>query len=613
MCGILGEFGNKTTPKSVFYQLLSLSKNRGPDMVGYENYPNIQFGFNRLSIIDISDKANQPIKSPSGRYFILCNGEIINFRILKKELELKSSDLRSTSDIEILSLSLDKWGINKTLKKIRGMFALAIFDDLNKKLFLARDPAGIKPLYVGKTKKGIIFASQYDQIFKHEWFKNNRSINNNSLSEYLKMGYIPSPLAFFKNSWMVGPGEVYEIDLNQKINISSFYSYEDSNDYEELDKETLNIVENKLISFLQDYLESDVPIATFLSGGIDSTLLNSLLSTKINNLKAYTFSDNINGFDESENAKKIANHLKIKHEVENFKDLNINRLINDHFYSFSEPFADYSSLPIFKICQIASASHKVMISGDGADELFWGYTRFIKTVDHKNWFKYNPLTRRLFSGLLRRTGRKISSGIECKDISQWVFEMMGPFNSDRLEELLPGFEYSEKTIDLYSIPHNNISSVDLLKWQKKTEFYGHMQRRLLKVDRASMWNGVEVRVPYLDQRLIDLSLKIKPSLGIKHRNTKYLLKKILYNYVPKSKLNKEKQGFEINLADILRKELKEEVQDLLLSKNSNCSNMLNQDVIDINVNKFMKKENDNTWQIWALFSLEKFLKVHNSF
>ena len=133
MCGILGEFGNKTTPKSVFYQLLSLSKNRGPDMVGYENYPNIQFGFNRLSIIDISDKANQPIKSPSGRYFILCNGEIINFRILKKELELKSSDLRSTSDIEILSLSLDKWGINKTLKKIRGMFALAIFDDLNKK------------------------------------------------------------------------------------------------------------------------------------------------------------------------------------------------------------------------------------------------------------------------------------------------------------------------------------------------------------------------------------------------------------------------------------------------------------------------------------------------
>ena len=613
MCGIFGEIGTELTSKKSFDEMLYLSKKRGPDMDGYYRDEDIQFGFNRLSIIDVSINGNQPLKSPSGRYVIICNGEIVNFKSIQQKLSIKNNMLRSNSDIEILSHALEIWGISKLHKEIRGMFSLAIFDRLEKKLSLSRDPAGIKPLYYAKTRFGVIFASQYDQIFKHDWFKNKKSINITALSEYFKLGYIPSPLALFENSYLLGPGEICIIDNNYNTKISSFYNYDDLSSLDETKLSTIHKVENSIESYISEYLQSDAPIASFLSGGVDSSLLNSLISKKIKNFKAFTISEKHNGINESTYAKQIADHLEIGHHIEDFSDKSLNKWIDNHFKSFSEPFADFSSLPSFKICEIASSSYKVMIAGDGGDELFWGYTRFLKTVDHKNWFKYHPFIRRIISGILRKTGKKISSGIECNDLETWIFEMMGPFNSDRLKYLLPDFKYSKSTRDLYKIPSENISAIDLLKWQKKTEFLGHMQRRLLKVDRTSMWHGIEVRVPYLDQRLLDLSLKIKPSLGIEHREPKYLLKEILYEHVPKNKLFQGKQGFSIDLAKILRNDLKEEVQDLLHSKNTSLSSILNQKFIQRSVEDYMNNENNNSWEIWALYAFEKFRISHDLF
>ena len=611
MCGILGEFGSELTSKNSFIDILFLSRNRGPDMKGYYRNKNIQFGFNRLSILDITQNGNQPIESPSGRYVIVCNGEILNYKKLVRLLNINKKSLRSGVDIEVVGHALDFWGFKKTLKNLVGMFALAVFDKHEKKLFLARDAAGIKPLYCASTNNGFIFASQYDQIFKHPWFKDKKEININAISDYLKLGYIPSSSALFNNSWLVGPGEYYCININSKFEIFKYFNFNETDEYGELEITSelkLNNIFNKI---MPDYINSDVPVGTFLSGGIDSPLINSIISEETKDLSAYTISSTHSNIDESINAQKIAKHLKIKHKIENFNESNINSWINNHFEAFSEPFSDYSSLPMFMVSKSASSSFKVMIAGDGADEIFWGYPRYLNTIDHKKWFNYPIVMRRILAYFLRKRGITISSGIESKNIENWVFERMGPFYSQDVEKLIPDYCFSQNTKKLYNIPFKNNNPRNLLKWLRKNDFYGHMQRRLLKVDRASMSNGIEVRVPFLDQRVIDFALRIIPSLGIEHRDPKILLKKNLYKYLPEHLLLENKQGFSVDIEKILRSDLKEEVQDTLHSKNLFASNIINSKIIKSNLIDYMEERHNNSWEIWTLFALNKFATVHH--
>ena len=214
MCGLLGEFGKIQSPKREFDSLLKLSEKRGPDMIGYYNNlkgkkdetPFLQFGFNRLSILDLTRNANQPIISKSNKYVVMCNGEISNYMKLKRDMGLKTKDLRSSSDTEILSHAFDYYGIKNTIKRLNGMYAMVVYDLINHNIFLIRDPAGIKPLYFAQTKFGWIFASQYNQIFKHLWFKSDIQVNIKSLTDYLRLGYIPAPSALFEKSWMIEPG-----------------------------------------------------------------------------------------------------------------------------------------------------------------------------------------------------------------------------------------------------------------------------------------------------------------------------------------------------------------------------------------------------------------------
>ena len=527
MCGIIGEFGKTITPKSVFLELQKLSTKRGSDMKGYFCNENIQFGFNRLSIIDTTKNGNQPISSPSGRYLILCNGEIVNFNELIDYLRIKPNALRSKSDTEVVAHAIDNWGIEKTLEQIRGMFAISIFDNHESKLYLVRDPAGIKPLYCAKTNEGWIFASQYDQIFKHSWFSKTKKVNIHALSEYFQLGYIPAPNALYMNSWMIEPGFYYVIDMNFNLEKIPYYSIDDNiQNFEENSNVTVDKLNESLISVFPDYIHSDVPIGTFLSGGIDSPLIASIISKKVPDLKAYTISSMHSDIDESNYAGKIANHLRLDHHIEPFSFSDVTRWLDNHFLAYSEPFSDFSSLPTYLICQQASKHYKVILSGDGGDELFWGYGRFLSTVAVMNWFRYPVLMRRIGAALIRRIKRyRFGSGIEAKTIGNWVFERHGPHYSNQVKELIPDFCFSESTTSLYDSPLPLDGPIKLLKWLRKNEFYGHMQRRLLKMDRASMAHGLEVRLPFLDTRIIDFSNQVTPSLGIEHEEPKILLKK----------------------------------------------------------------------------------------
>ena len=618
MCGLLGEFGKIITSKNQFTDLLGYSRQRGPDMIGYYNnqenrpdqVPSVQFGFNRLAILDLRKNANQPIVSKSKRFVVMCNGEITNYLKLKREMSLKEKDLRSSSDTEILCHALDYYGLRNTIDRINGMYALAIYDLKNHKLYLIRDPAGIKPLYFARTKFGWIFASQYNQIFKHLWFKTELKINQEALADYLRLGYIPAPSALFEDSWMIHPGSILTINSDLNSYSEQYHKLEDNGKLLENDEYTLESLSTVLNDTFPDYIHSDVPIGSFLSGGVDSPIVNAILSKSCKRLSAFTISAENLGFDESIQAEKISKHLGIEHHIKTLDGNKILNIIDDHFSAFSEPFSDYSSIPTYIICNEASEHYKVMLSGDGGDELFWGYPRFLSVIDYQNWFHYPKSFRLLWASLLRRFGMQISSCIEYDNISEWVFERQSPIWFSQVKKLMPDAQNSFTTKQLYIIPDSINNSKDMLHWLRINEFYGHMQRVLLKVDRASMANSIEVRVPFLDRRVIDFSSTISPELGLIHRKPKYLLKNILNNYVPEKFYLQHKQGFSFNLVDLLNNELKEDFQDTLMSKDLFGYEYIDSNRIhDMVSNYYSGKGNINEWGMWTLYSLQKWANL----
>tara|TARA_B100001248_G_scaffold261173_1_gene251458 strand:- start:270 stop:2138 length:1869 start_codon:yes stop_codon:yes gene_type:complete len=618
MCGFIGEFGNSQSPKNEFNSLLKLSSNRGPDMVGYyNNYdikkdegPFIQFGFNRLSILDLSENANQPIISKSKRYVVMFNGEITNYLKLKREMGLKSKDLRTNSDTEVLCHAFDHFGIRDAINRINGMYAIVIYDLIKHIIYLIRDPAGIKPLYFAKTKFGWIFASQYNQIFKHFWFKSDLQINKESLSDYLRLGYIPAPSALFKKSWMLQPGTCLTINSELNAHLQQYHTLIDKCEYNETDNATTEKLSNILNNTFIDYVHSDVPIGSFLSGGVDSPVVNAVLRKLGHKMNAFTISTKYLGIDESKNAKMISKYLGIEHDTKTLHWEEIPSIIDNHFSAFSEPFSDYSSIPTYLICKEASKYYKVLLSGDGGDELFWGYTRFASVMDYEKWFKYPKSLRLIWAGILRRLGNKVSSCIEFDSIEDWVFERQSPIWGSKIKELMPEASHSFYTKKLYTIPSSVKTSKDLLIWLRKNEFYGHLQRVLLKVDRASMAHGIEVRVPFLDRRVIDFCSLISPELGISHNDTKYLLKKIFKIYLPENYRLKYKQGFSFDLKRLLKNELKEDFSDTLMSKNLFGNEVIDSNIVHKMVVDFYKEKGAmNEWGLWTLYSLQKWAKL----
>lgn len=618
MCGLLGEFGLSHSPKNEFYSILKLSARRGPDMIGYYNNlkektdgePFLQLGFNRLSILDLTNNANQPIVSKSNRYVVMCNGEITNYLSLKREMGLKPKNLRSTSDTEVLCHAFDHYGIKGAIERINGMYAIVVYDLTSHQLFLIRDPAGIKPLYFARTNNGWIFASQYDQIFKHMWFKSNRQISTDSLTDFIRLGYIPAPSALFERSWMLQPGSFLTINSEFSAHTQQYHIINDKLEFLETDQSTQDRLAHVLDDTFVDYVHSDVPLGSFLSGGVDSPLVNAVLSKLGYKMRTFSISTQYLGIDESEKARKISKYLKLDHNIEPLGGDRIRDIIDDHFYAFSEPFSDYSSIPTYILCNKASKYYKVLLSGDGGDELFWGYTRFLSVLDYKNWFKYPKYSRLIWAGLLRRLGNKVSSCIEFDKIEDWVFDRQSPIKRTQVQKLMPDIMHSFSAERLYNIPSSIKTSKEILLWLRKNEFYGHMQRVLLKVDRASMAHGIEVRIPFLDKRIIDFCSFISPELGIRHRETKYLLKNLLKTLIPEKYFLQYKQGFSFDLSSLLKNELKEDFLDTLKSQNLFGDQYIDSKVINEMINEFYEGRGiTNEWGLWTLYSLQKWASL----
>lgn len=540
MCGFLGEysFNNNLSDTKSFTELLSLSKHRGPDSTNINTGENYRLGFNRLALLDLSAAGEQPKKSPSQRYHLVYNGEVYNFKELIVKYGLQN--LHSTSDTEVVLHLLDKIGVEETVNVLNGMFAIAIIDTEKNELYITRDFAGIKPLYFGVNDSGVVFASQFDQVFKHAWFKNELKLQPEVVQEYFAFGYMAAPNSIYENIFQIKPGELVKIcgkGKTIKKNIVQFPKETSLNS--NYDIENLKLTLKKSVKL---QLNTERSLASFLSGGVDSSLVSSYAKEQKDDIQAFTLKVNDKKHNESEYAASYAQHLNINHEIVTVDKKVLLLIIEEHFKAFNEPFGDYSSIPTYLVTKKASQYHTAMLSGDGGDELFWGYPRMYDLLRKSRWFKMQPFVRK---NLVRITNRlKITNTYApfAKDLEtfwrDWHVKLPRQLLSSAFD-----VGFSKEINALYRIDkkYNKKQIQHFLRWN---EFYGHLQRILIKVDRTSMKNSLEVRVPLLDKNVIEESWDVFfPIDGL--TDLKKPLKELLLKKIPPDLIMEKKKGFSV--------------------------------------------------------------------
>lgn len=412
MCGIAGYFEGKNISKiqnlNIAKNIIATLKHRGPDHEGIfflENH-GITFLHQRLAIIDLSIDANQPMESNSGRFITTFNGEIYNYLELKNELVSLGNNFLTSSDTEVLLTSLDQWGLDIALNKFIGMFAFAIYDKKFKELTLIRDRFGEKPIYYSNLNDNLVFGSELKALKAHpSWVG---SIDEDSLNSYLKYSYVPSPKSIYKNVYKVNPGTYIKFKIinnkSKEILQKKWYNLNScSNSFKGTYQEALDQTEVLLNKSINYQKTSDVPIGVFLSGGIDSTLVSSMMqNNSISKIKTFTLGYNDKLYDESVFAKKIANHLGTDHSEWILSENEVVNYISGMSRVYDEPFADSSQVPTYLISKLARQKVKVILTGDGGDELFGGYNRYVYAPKILKLKKYPFILRKIISIMISK-------------------------------------------------------------------------------------------------------------------------------------------------------------------------------------------------------------------
>ena len=611
MCGIFGEFNFKKqlTNKSTFFDLLKLSKNRGPDNQGYyTNGSFLQFGFNRLRVLDLTESGDQPIFSQSKRYLMVYNGEIYNHSKLRSILETNGFKFNGLGDSEVLINCFQYYGIMKTLELIDGMFAIALFDNSKKKIHLIRDFAGIKPLHYGFNKSTIIFASQYNQVVRHPEFSNN-SYNSGVLKLYLSQQFIPPSIGLVKNTYQVSPGEIITFDLSGVKSSKRYWVFPKKNSPTIFsEKKAINKIESSLNYSVKNQMHSDVPLGVLLSSGIDSTLISILAKKNTEEeLNAFTIGSNSKTHDESNDARKYAETLNLKHYIEKLDSGIVSGIMSEIDDSITEPFADISLIPTQYISKIAKRNVTVALSGDGADELFFGYEKFDSIVKNFRIQSLPYLLKYFIYGIDKVfwNNSHINSNSLFDSCGDAHFHLQRRFKSNLLDDIFPDL-IDNKIPDAFNIyDYNNPSNKrELLHSMRYAEFYGMMQKTLRKVDIASMHNSLELRVPFLSKFFLETSLKIDPLLNFKNNSeNKTILRKVISMNYKNLHLQQKKKGFSVPMTKWLRKGLKKKFTEVLMDQNLIDHFGLNKFKLENLLNDHMEKRKDNKWPMFTIYSL----------
>ncbi len=597
--------------KAILARMCGIIRHRGPDDQGVMVKTGVALGMRRLSIIDLVS-GNQPMSGENGSVTIVFNGEIYNFQELKPNLESRGHTFHTHSDTEAIVHAYEEFG-PECLKDLRGMFAFAIWDDKARTLFIARDRAGKKPLYYTTTPNGtFVFGSELKALLEHSDVE--REINAEALDAYFTLGYVPDPLSIFRNIQKLPPGH-YLTFINGQVTVKQYWDFEFKSGESRNEDDYLDELRALLDESVRLRLISDVPLGAFLSGGIDSSTVVGLMARNMGQpVKTFSIGFHEDSYNELKYARLTAERFGTDHH-EFFVTPDICEVVDELVWHFDEPFADSSAIPTYMVSKLARDHVTVVLSGDGGDELFAGYTRY--AVERKRG-GFERLPKPLREGVMRPLsqrlphatwGRNYLHNVSLDPISRYldsvsVFTSLNRsslYTSDFSRQLGPGGYAGGLFNELVDKVKTNNPLDRLLYLDSKTYLPGDI---LTKVDRMSMAVSLEARAPLLDHKLIEFVTRIPSSLKLAGLETKHLLKRAVKDLVPAEILHRPKQGFGVPIQEWINQQLRSRIRDTLSDARTRQRDYVDSRYVDVLLDEHERGRRDHSMALWALVMLE---------
>jgi asparagine synthase (glutamine-hydrolysing) len=602
MCGFIGCVHDKAqnysdNQKQQFKNMNDIITHRGPDDDGFYYDDTIQFGFRRLSIIDI-ESGHQPLTYENERYWIIFNGEIYNYMELREELLKEGLTFSTSSDTEVI-LSLFSHLKEKAVEKLRGMFAFVIWDKQEQTLYGARDPFGIKPFFYLEDDERTFFASEKKSILLA---LENDVLNYDSLQHYLTYQFVPEPMTMSAGIKKLEPGHYFTKKIGSPMEIKKYWKARFT-PVQKSESEFMKEIKDVLIDSVKMHMRSDVPVGSFLSGGIDSSIIASIAKEFHPGIKTFSVGFERNGFSEIDVAKETAEKLGLENISYVITPEEYMNEIPKIMWHMDDPLADPACVPLYFVAREARKHVTVVLSGEGADELFGGYNIYREPQSLEVFNKIPRVGKSLLKGIagIMPEGTKGKSFIE-RGITPMEERYIGNakmFTEDEKRELLTvyreGLDYTEITRPLYDEsrgydPVDRMQYIDIHTWMR-----GDI---LLKADKVTMAHSLELRVPFLDKAVFDIASKIPTSLKTANGTTKYILRKAVEGIVPDHVLTRKKLGFPVPIRHWLKDEMNDWAKKII--RESNTDHLFNKNYLLRLLEDHCQGKADNSRKIWTV-------------
>lgn len=622
--------------------MIAAIKHRGPDNAATwsDDEAGIHLGHARLSIIDLSPSGHQPMTSHSGRYVIVYNGETYNHLELRDELEncANINEWRGHSDTETLLAGFDHWGIDATIAKAVGMFAYAVWDRKNRVLNLGRDRLGEKPLYYGWQNGIFLFGSELSALRAHPLF--HPQINRDSITLLMRHNCIPAPYSIYKGIYKLPPGSLLTIDPDKPDNQpESFWRVDAAvargldNPYSGTPQEAVLALESLLKDAVKKQMLSDVPLGAFLSGGVDSSTIAALMQAHSSNpVRTFSMGFDVADFNEAEHAKAVAQHLGTEHTELYVSARTAREVIPQLPTMYSEPFSDSSQIPTYLVSKMAREHVTVSLSGDGGDELFSGYNRYV--LSGQTWDKLSRLpigARKALAGFLTSVSPTtwnrflgpvqglISSGLAQRNIGEKLHKAAGVLPqetiSDVYRHLVSHWQDPASLVlgateppTVLTKPNQLLQKCNYVEQMMALDMISYLPDDILcKVDRAAMSVSLETRVPMLDHRVVEFAWQLPLDYKLRNGVGKWILREVLYKYVPKTMIERPKMGFGIPIGDWLRGPLKEWAYDLLNDRRLQQEGFFNSELVQKRWQEHQSGKFNWQYHLWDILMFQSWL------
>jgi asparagine synthase (glutamine-hydrolysing) len=610
MCGIAGflALGENKPGNELLWRMGETMACRGPDAAGIwlSGDGKVGLSHRRLSILDLSAAGAQPMAGGDGASVLSYNGEVFNYREIREELKKKGHDFRSDSDTEVILAACREWGVDEAVSRFIGMFAFALWDGRSGKLFLVRDRLGIKPLFTARAPGLVLFASTLKPFLECPSF--SREVDRAALQYYLEFQYVPAPHSIFRDARKMLPGRIVEISLDGSEQERTYWDLSNhwgkSDGRPRAEGEYLEELSALLDSSVRYRMISDVPLGAFLSGGIDSSLTVALMQ-RASSLAVKTFSIGFaeKGYDESGYAREVARHLGTDHHERTCTPEEALALVRKIPEAYDEPFADSSAIPTMLVSEFTRRHVTVSLSGDGGDELFCGYPRYGWVRQGSAIQGIPAFVRRPLCSLLSRVPvhkvQRAAESLLYDDEAQLYYHTVGIFERKRLSGLLP--QVADDSHLQYFRTFRDSRWGGIVERAMATDIRTYLVDDILaKIDRASMAYSLEARVPLLDHRVVEFAARLPMEHKVRGRETKRLLRKVLYGLVPRGLLDRPKMGFGIPVNRWLRNELRPLLSEYLGEERIRKEGYLLPGGVSRVVQEHLSGRQDHQYRLWAL-------------